>query len=151
MTHSLRASGASAGRCSGDEHYKSPFPESLGAAVTGLGNNDFGKTFFNEGSSFLLICSIPPVITHTQELLSAFIARFDLRVPGFYQSDHQRQRKQECQDHWGFDGIVQRALGSCTVHCYNLKESLPKCHVSMKNFRSGIQLFCLRGTFQAVS
>lgn len=52
------------------------------------------KTFFNEGSSFRLICLIPLVITHTQELLYAFIARFDLRVPGFYQSDHPRQRNQ---------------------------------------------------------
>lgn len=97
MTHSLWAQEVSAFRCSGNVHYKSSLSELFGATIISLGNNDF-EFFFNEGSSFQLVCFIPTVITHTQELLSSLLESFILEFQTFTTAMiHDNKINQECK------------------------------------------------------
>lgn len=98
MTHALWAQEASPSGAPGmfiiNHHYLNCLELLLCSSET-MTSNFF---LFNEGSSFLLICFIPTVITHTQELLYSLLHSFILEFRPFHKSDNPGQRNPSVRD-----------------------------------------------------
>ena len=74
----------------------------------GLGNNDF-EFFFNEGSSFLLTCFIPPAVAQTQGALYSLLPSFILEFLAFTKViTRDKEINQECNHHCRSDGFALR-------------------------------------------